>query len=73
MNEDDFPTNAGSVILDTLALPNNSVENLRIIEFINTIWSITLSRLLELNSKKKIPLTNLIIGHIKAVYDVSYL
>ena len=65
MTEDDFLTNAGSVILDTLTLPNNSAEYLTI-EFINTIWSITLSRILELNSKKKIPLINLIIGHIKS-------
>ena len=51
--------------LNTLTLQNYSVENLRVLEFINTIWSITLARVLELNNKKKIPQIDLIIGHIK--------
>ena len=65
LHHDNLSHTPSSFILDILTSNDSSAATLRKIEFLNTIWAITLSKLLEINSKRKVPLTNLMIGHIK--------
>ena len=66
LHHENIPLTPSSFILDILTPNNSSADTTSKIEFLNTIWAITLSKLLEINSKRQIPMTNLMIVHIKS-------
>ena len=66
LHNENIPTTPGSLILDILTPADSSADLKSKVEFLNTIWSITLSKLLEINSKRQIPMIDLMIVHIKS-------
>ena len=66
LHHENIPTTPSSFILDILTPNYSNADTKSKIEFLNTIWAITLSKLLEINSKRLTPMTYLMIVHIKS-------